>query len=57
MNKALIFMALLALAACGADAPPLTPTGSFGISAGSGGVETSTTMGLTNGTVSFGLSL
>ena len=57
MKKSLIFMVLLALAACGADGPPLTPTGSFGISAGSDGIETSTALGLSNGMFSVGLNL
>jgi len=57
MNKALIIMTFLVLSACGADAPPLTPTGSFGISAGSDGIETSTALGLSNGLFTFGLNL
>ena len=48
---------LVVLAACGADDPPFRPTGSVGVSVGSGGVTTGATVGATNGTVSVGLSL
>lgn len=48
---------LTGLAACGADAPPFTPTASTGISIGTGGVATSTTLGGTSGRVSGGVTL
>jgi len=50
-------LALLILAACGADGDPLRPTASGSVSVGSGGVSTDATIGATNGTVTFGLSL
>ena len=48
---------LIGLAACGADGTPFVPTASGNVTVGTGGVQTSTTVGATNGTVSFGLTL
>ncbi len=55
--KRLALLALLTLAACGADGDPFVPTGSLGASFGANGVETSATAGVTNGTITVGLSL
>jgi hypothetical protein len=55
--KRLALLALLTLAACGADGDPFVPTGSVGASFGPGGVETSASAGVTNGTITVGLSL
>lgn len=53
----LALLALLALAACGADAPPFVPTGSLGATLTPGGIDTSATLGATNGTISVGINL
>ena len=50
-------LCLLILAACGADGDPLRPTASGTVSIGSDGVSTNASVGATNGTVTFGLSL
>ncbi len=57
MKRLIGTIALAGLAACGADAPPFTPTASTGISIGTGGVATSTTLGGTSGNVSGGLTI
>ncbi|WP_217810137.1 hypothetical protein [Salibaculum griseiflavum] len=57
MKKTLALIALLGLAACGADDPPFQPTAGVGVSVGSGGVSTNASVGATNGTVSVGLNL
>ncbi|WP_176556266.1 hypothetical protein [Rubellimicrobium rubrum] len=48
---------LLALAACGADGPPMRPNGSVGVGVGTGGVFMDAGVGLSNGSVSVGLGL
>lgn len=53
----LIMVALTGLAACGADAPPFVPNASAGVSLGSGGISTQTSLGLSNGFLSLGLTL
>jgi hypothetical protein len=45
------------LAACGADGPPVRPTGTAGVSVGPNGVSTNASVGATNGTFSVGVSL
>jgi hypothetical protein len=57
MRRLAIPALLLLLAACGADAPPFRPTANFGLSVGSDGVTTSTSVEATNGTVSLGVNL
>ncbi|MCG3269344.1 hypothetical protein [Yoonia sp. I 8.24] len=57
MKNIALILAVAALASCGADAAPWTPSANVGLSAGSGGVSTSTTLGATNGTVSVGANL
>ena len=55
MKHLALIIALGTLAACGADGAPFTPNASVGVSVGSGGVNTSTTVGASNGTVSVGV--
>lgn len=57
MRVILIMVALTGLAACGADAPPFVPNASAGVSLGSGGISTQTSLGLSNGFLSLGLTL
>lgn len=57
MNKPLILLALVALAACGADDPPFVPTASAGVGVGSGGTSVGANVGATNGTFSVGVGL
>ncbi|WP_377508994.1 hypothetical protein [Octadecabacter sp. R77987] len=52
-----LIVALTILSACGADAPPFTPTANAGVSVGTGGVSTTAGVGATNGTFSVGVSL
>ena len=56
-KAAFALIALVVLAACGADDPPLRPTANAGVSIGTGGVSTSVGVGATNGTFSVGVSL
>ena len=54
--KRLVLIAVIAtLAACGADAPPMTPNASVGVGIGSGGVGTFGSVGASNGRVSVGV--
>ncbi|MGJ8621982.1 MAG: hypothetical protein ACSHW1_04340 [Yoonia sp.] len=55
MIRSSLILTVLALAACGADGPPMTPNASMGISVGSGGVSTGGSVGASNGTLSVGL--
>ncbi len=57
MKKIVLVLGLMGLAACGADGAPFTPTANVGLSVGSNGVSTSTSVGASNGTVSVGLNL
>jgi hypothetical protein len=50
-------LVLLALAACGADGPPLRPLASVGVGIGSDGVDVGGSFGATDGTVSLGIGL
>ncbi|SFR58666.1 hypothetical protein SAMN04488005_3048 [Yoonia tamlensis] len=54
MKNIALILAFAALASCGADGAPWTPSANVGLSVGSGGVSTSTSVGATNGTVSVG---
>lgn len=45
------------LAACGAEAPPVRPTASAGVSIGSGGVAAGGRIGASNGIVSVGIGV
>ena len=56
--KPLALMAALALlAACGADGEPIRPTVNTSVSVGSGGVSTSTSVGVQSGPVSVRIGL
>ncbi len=55
MKRLALILTLAALAACGADGPPLTPNASVGIGVGSNGVTTGASVGASNGTVSVGI--
>ncbi|MDO6590791.1 MULTISPECIES: hypothetical protein [Rhodobacterales] len=57
MKNIALILAIAALAGCGADGAPWTPSANVGINAGTGGVSTSTSLGATNGTVSIGANL
>tara|TARA_R110002072_G_scaffold79545_4_gene183421 strand:+ start:252 stop:428 length:177 start_codon:yes stop_codon:yes gene_type:complete len=57
MKRSGLIVALTVLSACGADAPPMTPTASAGFSVGTSGVSTTAGIGATNGTFSVGLNL
>jgi predicted small lipoprotein YifL len=50
-------LGLLALAACGADGPPMRPSAGVGASVGSDGTDLDGPFGLTDGTFSVGLGL
>lgn len=54
--RPLLLAALLALAACGADGPPMRPTGSVGAGVGSAGAFTTGSVGLVGEAFSLGLS-
>ncbi|MGR3467340.1 MAG: hypothetical protein ACU0CI_05625 [Shimia sp.] len=47
--RALALLSLIALAACGADGEPIQPTGSVGVSIGSGGITPNVSIGATQG--------
>ena len=57
MKRILFVVTLAALMGCGANGAPFTPTANVGLSVGSGGVSTSTSVGASNGTVSVGVNL
>ena len=50
-------LALLGLAACGADGPPARPSASVGQGVGSDGVSVGGGVGVTNGSVSVGIGI
>ncbi len=50
-------LGLLALAACGADGPPLRPNGSMGVGVSDGGVDFGGAFGVSNGTLAMGIGL
>jgi hypothetical protein len=55
--RLLVLIALTALAACGADGPPLRPSLNTSVSVGTNGISTSTTASVRKGPVSVGLDL
>jgi hypothetical protein len=57
MTRFALIAAFAALAACGADGPPMTPNANVGLSLGAGGVSTNASVGATNGMFSVGLGL
>ena len=54
MIRAVLMSSILALAACGADGPPLKPSVNTTVSVGSGGVHTSTGVSVRSGPVTVG---
>ncbi|WP_299786573.1 hypothetical protein [uncultured Marivita sp.] len=54
MIRSALVLAVFALAACGADGPPLTPSVATTVSVGSGGVHTSTGVSVSSGPVTIG---
>ena len=57
MKKVLTFLALTALAACGADGEPVTPTASTTITGGSDGIQVAQNLRLNKGPVTVTLGL
>jgi hypothetical protein len=57
MKRIVLILGFVALASCGADGAPMTPSANVGLSVGSNGVSTSTSVGASNGTVSVGVGL
>ena len=57
MSKVFVVLALIAVAACGADGDPLRPTAGIGIGVGTNGVTTSAQVGAQNSNVSIGIGL
>jgi len=55
MKIAIVVMAVLVLAGCGANGAPLRPTASTNLSVGTGGVSAGTNLGLSNGAFSVNL--
>ncbi|MEL6685134.1 MAG: hypothetical protein AAFN63_15815 [Pseudomonadota bacterium] len=55
MKKAVLILTVAAFAGCGADGAPFTPNANVGLSVGSNGVSTNTSVGASNGTVSVGV--
>ncbi|EBA12103.1 hypothetical protein [Roseobacter sp. CCS2] len=55
MKQIALVLTVAALAACGADGAPFTPNANVGLSVGSNGVNTTTSVGASNGTVSVGV--
>ena len=54
MIRGALILAVFALAACGADGPPITPSVNTTVSVGSEGVRTSTGVTLKRGPVTMG---
>ncbi|WP_165586946.1 hypothetical protein [Pseudaestuariivita atlantica] len=57
MKPVLTLMALLALAACGADGEPVKPTADASVTLGPGGVSSRASVGITRGPVSVRVGL
>lgn len=57
MKPVLALLGMCVLASCGADGAPIRPTLSNTISVGSGGVQTSTNVGVQSGNVSVNVGL
>ncbi len=55
MKKNALILTVAALVGCGADGAPFTPNANVGLSVGSNGVSTNTSVGASNGTVSVGV--
>jgi predicted small lipoprotein YifL len=54
MIRATLLSTILALAACGADGPPLKPSVNTTVSVGSDGIHTSTGVSVRSGPVTIG---
>ena len=57
MTRILAALALVALAACGADGEPVQPTANLGINVGTSGVSTSASVGVSTGPVTVNVGL
>jgi hypothetical protein len=57
MIRAIAFVSLLGLAACGADGEPITPTLNAGINIGSGGVSPNINLGARKGPIAVNWGL
>ncbi len=55
--RTLALLGLLALAACGADGPPMRPNASVGVGVSGDGVDFGGAFGASNGAVSVGIGL
>ena len=55
MKRVVLILGVLTLVGCGADGAPMTPNANVGLSIGSNGVSTNTSVGASNGTVSVGV--
>lgn len=53
MKRIGFVLTLLVLVGCGADGAPFAPQGQIGVSAGSGGVSTTCSVGGSNGTITI----
>ncbi len=57
MKRIVLILTVVALAGCGADGAPFTPTANVGLSVGTNGVSTGASVGASNGTVSVGVGI
>ncbi|WP_342068958.1 hypothetical protein [Yoonia algicola] len=57
MKRIALILTVAAVAACGADGPPMTPSANVGLNVGSNGVSTGASLGASNGTFSIGVGL
>ncbi|MDP5084503.1 MAG: hypothetical protein NWQ23_03710 [Yoonia sp.] len=57
MKRIALILMIAALAGCGADGAPWTPSANLGLSIGTGGVSTGASLGASNGTVSVGVGI
>ncbi len=57
MKRIALILTIAALAGCGADGAPWTPSANLGLSVGTGGVSTGASLGASNGTVSVGVGI
>jgi hypothetical protein len=55
--KYFALLALVTLAACGADGGPITPTANLGLNIGPNGITPQASAGITNGILSLGINL
>jgi len=57
MKRVVVLIALLGVAACGADGEPVQPSANLNIGIGPGGVHTGASVGVTKGPISVGLGI